>query len=498
MANASLTAARDRSDMLLSGEEDETSLGHSPVHSACSVVVGKPEKKSKARTPRASQADFETLRQNVSVMEKQFSALDGKLDFLCSKLDTAGGLARQRPPTHTATCADDDVTADSVRQTSNLPVDRDSTRVRIPLSTISGMLLNSDDTMSIQPSQRERRSLLGDECSSHDTVSSHSDVEESGVRFQKYGSNTKKLLTDIFGEDATIRPDKSQMGISLDEAQTNVLKDSWRSEQPNKVSAFRDSYRASFPVSEETDTWLSVPSIDSIVGNLLMKRFGSKAGVKQQQLYTQPFRDIEKLGYQGQHAARMGIIINLYMQQALSKLLATLSEKDANIDSAIQCVRDIFAMNTKSLDQFGRTGAIHHLVRRKATMADTGLTDSKDLRNQIWQLPLTHEGVLGAGLEQKLKERVEINKQISDLLPEVGRREKRKSSATSDQQWKRPRFDNRASHSQYNYPYKSYNNPQGSAGRSTYRASTAPRFTKSAATKNATVSSSFRPTHNTK
>ena len=45
----------------------------------------------------------------------------------------------------------------------------------------------------------------------------------------------------------------------------------------------------------------------------------------------------------------MGIIINLYTQQALGKLLKTLSEKDPNVDEAVQCTRDIFAISTKAL-----------------------------------------------------------------------------------------------------------------------------------------------------
>ena len=91
-----------------------------------------------------------------------------------------------------------------------------------------------------------------------------------------------------------------------------------------------------------------------MITNLLIKRFGSKATVKSQQLFSSPLRDIEKLAFQGQHAARMGIIINLYMQQALGNLLKILTEKDVNLDLATQCVGDIFAMNTKSLDQAGR------------------------------------------------------------------------------------------------------------------------------------------------
>ena len=64
----------------------------------------------------------------------------------------------------------------------------------------------------------------------------------------------------------------------------------------------------------------------------------------------------------------MEIVINVYMQQALGNLLSKLSEKQPNIDSAIQCVQDILEMNTKSLNQMARAGSLHHMVRRKAAM----------------------------------------------------------------------------------------------------------------------------------
>ncbi|WAR23233.1 hypothetical protein MAR_036902 [Mya arenaria] len=79
-------------------------------------------------------------------------------------------------------------------------------------------------------------------------------------------------------------------------------------------------------------------------------------------------------------------------------------------------------------------------VRRKAAMADSGLNDSKELKNHIWSLPLSQSGVFGVGLEHKLKERQGINKHISDLLPDFDKRNKRKMPGASDQHWKRPPF----------------------------------------------------------
>ena len=66
-------------------------------------------------------------------------------------------------------------------------------------------------------------------------------------------------------------------------------------------------------------------------------------------------------------ASRMGMIMCCYSQQALGSLLDILQQKDINMDLAIQTVRDIFAISTKTLDQIARTGAFNHMVRRKAT-----------------------------------------------------------------------------------------------------------------------------------
>ena len=89
-----------------------------------------------------------------------------------------------------------------------------------------------------------------------------------------------------------------------------------------------------------------------------------------QTLYSQPFKSVEKIGYQGQVAARLGMIKICYTQQALGNLLNNLKSSSPNLDDAVQNVRDSFAMLTKSLDQITRTGAFHYLSRRKATIAD--------------------------------------------------------------------------------------------------------------------------------
>ena len=105
------------------------------------------------------------------------------------------------------------------------------------------------------------------------------------------------------------------------------------------------------------------------------------------------------MAYQGQMASRLGVISVCFMQQALGTLLNKMQSKDFNIDSAFQSVRDIFAISTKALDQVGRSGAFHHIARRKAAASDTGLNNLKDVQAKVLYLPLTGDGVFGKGLE---------------------------------------------------------------------------------------------------
>ena len=119
---------------------------------------------------------------------------------------------------------------------------------------------------------------------------------------------------------------------------------------------------------------LQVPSLDELSERLLIKKHGRRAAFgNSQALFTQPFKSIEKIAFQGQLAACMGIISLCYAQQALGLLLTNLKKDSPNLDQAVQNVRDIFAISTKSLDQMCRSGAFHQLIRRKATVADTGL-----------------------------------------------------------------------------------------------------------------------------
>ena len=190
----------------------------------------------------------------------------------------------------------------------------------------------------------------------------------------------------------------------LEKNQIDILNVSWRSQNPQKVTSFRESYRYIFPVDSSCEKHFNVPTFDNTVESLLVKRDGQKAAFgKTPCLFNKDLKSLKKLAYQGQLAARMGLITTCYLQQATGRLLDNLQSETPNIDSAIQNVRDIFALSTKSLDQTSRTGAFHHMIRRRVTMYDTGLSELKDYANTIITLPLTSEGIFGSQFDEKLK-----------------------------------------------------------------------------------------------
>ena len=97
-------------------------------------------------------------------------------------------------------------------------------------------------------------------------------------------------------------------------------------------------------------------------------------------------------------------------------------------------------MSTKTLDQVGRAGAFHHIVRRKAAVSDTGLSSVKDVSTKTHCLPLSDEGVFGKGLKEKLKQRKDQKEQLSYLLPEyhANKQQKRKFSGNSSSYYDGP------------------------------------------------------------
>ncbi|CAC5381164.1 unnamed protein product [Mytilus coruscus] len=235
------------------------------------------------------------------------------------------------------------------------------------------------DTLSICVSDNERQNsgfMFSENASEHSEYASSIDnrslLDLEGVksteRFQRYlgnkpentstatsttDSNQKtrcNVLGQKFGEDAYAYRSKDKTGIILEQNQIDILKGAWRSDTPQKVTCFRDSYRQSFPVDPSCENYFNVPTFDNTVESLLVKRFGPKAAFGRVPcLFSKELKSLEKIAYQGQLAARMGLITSCYTQQALGILLDNLQSDTPNLDGAVQNVRDIFCVIYKDI-----------------------------------------------------------------------------------------------------------------------------------------------------
>lgn len=264
------------------------------------------------------------------------------------------------------------------------------------------------------------------------TASSNESRKESTVESVKVDnsnkSNSLNVLGKLFKEDVPNENSDTSHGLLIDEAQKRILEMSWRSKFPNRLSCYKEEYTQCFPVHNDSVDILQVPSLDDMLESIFSAIHGQKAVKwgKFNQLCTQPLKQIERLAYQGQVASRMGIISICYLQQVLGTLLNKLESENVSSET-VQLVKDIFAISMKSLDQMGRSGAFHHMIRRKGAASDAGFNNIKGVQEKVLYLPLSGDGVFGQGLKDKLEKRKEDKAQVDSLLPELNPHKKRKS-----------------------------------------------------------------------
>ncbi|MCG8076955.1 MAG: hypothetical protein JAY75_12015 [Candidatus Thiodiazotropha taylori] len=494
------SAAEIQREIEASCDDSETGNGTLQMASAINDTCSdKPTKKTSTAKSRSSSSSSKTKKdQKKESADKRIDSLEKKMEEqLGSILQIVQTLCKSQGQQETGA-----VTA------SQIPVLQDDcpSGVRGPVSEVAGpsgtrrpfiSLENDldrefeirphtevqerpDDMLSLTPGQREKDSLGLMSGSEDDSKSGHSaDTIGSCVEHQKSKrfcqylaeksvDKTQNVLSCLFGEDAGLKQ-TSEAGICLDQSQIDILAKSWRCENPEKLSAYKEEYKSVFPVHESSASMLQVPSLDELLEPMLSKKHGNKSVKgwgKSRQLATQPLKAIESVAYQGQIATRYGLISVSFIQQALGTLLNKLQSDNINIDSAIQSVRDIFAMATKALDQVGRSGAFHHIIRRKAAASDTGLNNLKDVQAKVLYLPLTGDGVFGKGLEENLKKRKEQKEQLSDLVPDFDSKtenSRKRKSYDNKNTWanKRQRMDysNKSSYKPRSYP--SYNRYSG-------------------------------------
>lgn len=413
----SVTVSTD-GEMVSPYEDDEATPRFRTEGQGESAMTASSQKKS-----RKKKSKYEQLEEK---WDSKFNNLDSKID---NRLDKMENLVARFIDAQKQSCTENGDKNSADDKQSQRHVQRQNSSQRrvsspVQVSENEDNILSDDDNISLQPGQAERQVL-----------DSESEYEQTKSDDEHLAENTRKCLFDIFGDDAIAKKTEKKKGIELDNSQKEVLKGHWRAEHPKLITAFAEETKESFPIDEDTEKFLEVPSLDELIGKCLVKKHGSKASFSKigKTLHTQPFKMLEKIAYRGQQAAFMGIIINMYMQQSLASLIETLSKDKTNdiIDNAIQQIRDIFAMSTKSLDQMGRTGAFHHILRRQMCLTDTSLYQLEDSK-EIGDLPLSADGVFGEKLETFLKSRKEKNKALEDLLPDLYKSDRKRKSSSDD------------------------------------------------------------------
>ncbi|ESO91818.1 hypothetical protein LOTGIDRAFT_163180 [Lottia gigantea] len=70
------------------------------------------------------------------------------------------------------------------------------------------------------------------------------------------------VLSKLFG--SSVNDDVHKVGLILDKSQSDTLSKSWRSQNPDRLTAYKEEYRSCFPVHELSEQFFNVPSLDDI------------------------------------------------------------------------------------------------------------------------------------------------------------------------------------------------------------------------------------------
>ena len=115
---------------------------------------------------------------------------------------------------------------------------------------------------------------------------------------ENVSEETRQTLLDLFGDDACVRKADLSTDIALDKPQSDILSQSWRISAPDKLTAYREAYKRSFPVHVKAEVILKVPSLDDIVEHFLIKKHSGKSEFKHARTFlSHNWKDIEKLAF---------------------------------------------------------------------------------------------------------------------------------------------------------------------------------------------------------
>ncbi|ESO93036.1 hypothetical protein LOTGIDRAFT_162059 [Lottia gigantea] len=262
---------------------------------------------------------------------------------------------------------------------------------RIDPSGVPKLLINPEfrarnlemDVLSLAPDEQEEREFLASLSDQESTLGPDSDADlphspqkrlkssadNNRPSYVKYFPETSTLqntmkenvecqssdvLSKLFG--SSVNDDVQKVGPILDKSKSDTLSKSWRSQNPDRFTAYKEEYRSCFPVHELSEQFLNVPSLDDICEPMLRRKHATKSFKgwgSTRRLHSQPFKSIETLAYHGQVASKFGIISIAYLQQALGTFMNNFNNDKMTNDQAIASIKDMYEISTKAMDQMG-------------------------------------------------------------------------------------------------------------------------------------------------
>ncbi|CAC5379704.1 unnamed protein product [Mytilus coruscus] len=104
-----------------------------------------------------------------------------------------------------------------------------------------------------------------------------SNIDNNNNKTVDKQSDNLNLLSKLFKEDILSESSDNSGGLIIDEAQVRILERSWRTKNPEKLTAFKDEYRSCFPVNDKSKSFLQVPSLDDLLEPMIRTVHGTNS-----------------------------------------------------------------------------------------------------------------------------------------------------------------------------------------------------------------------------
>ena len=269
------------------------------------------------------------------------------------------------------------------------------------------------------------------------------------------------LFSKHFSKAPSFKAAKKSSVIDLDQQQVNVITQFYRSEHPQKLTAYSDESKKILKTDPKFDDLLDVPEVDEFVKFVVRKNAPHTANFTEGYISTL-WRAFEKEMKKIHNASKIGILASAVNQKVgfnqmelLEKWRAESSISEAQFDEMKALMVAGFDSANRSLEQAARCGGLVHQLRRKVILEDLNIPKMK--HHRYLNLPLSSAGILGSDFEGELENQVCANKQFKHSAAAMGltnisvktqpgkKRQVTQNHYESNSQPKKPRASSQAS-----------------------------------------------------